>query len=362
MKFLSRFDAYLCKAVLACFAVFGCAFCGLYVLADAAQRIIRWCYSDLPLLRFVGYLIAYYVVLLPSILADLLPIGWTVAVVVTVFFLHRRNEIVAFNVHGVSACRVLAPILVLSLGVGGAIALCSEVLVPCLAGAVRAYEQTVGWRTRGSNLIVPMPDGRTYYWVHSTDTRQRRVGAVVMISYDENGRPSDTLWAASGAWAGRGGRLLLRDVWQPGGGFAKGREKAVHHDELPAPVPITQAQVLAAETPADMNSASGVRALMEGMPGNRFFEMAYYGHFVRPIVPLLFVLLTVPFVVGNAFAEGGSARGFLFCLVACAAYYAAQSVCHNIGATGNLTALQAAWLPVVVFGALGLFLFSTMRT
>jgi len=101
---------------------------------------------------------------------------------------------------------------------------------------------------------------------------------------------------------------------------------------------------------------------MAAMPGNRFFAMVYYDHFVRPFVPLIFVLIAIPLVVGNAFTEGGSAKGILLCLFFCASYYAAKSLCHNVGATGILTPFQAVFLPIVIFGAIGTYLFLAVRT
>ncbi|MEW6358714.1 MAG: LptF/LptG family permease [Planctomycetota bacterium] len=360
MKQVSRFDIYLTEAVLACFATFGFAICGLYIVADAAQRIIRWHYSDASLLNFLGCLTAYYAVSLPGILVDLAPLCWTVTVIVTLFFLHRRNEIAAFNTHGVSVFRVVRPILILSLGVGALIALGGEVIVPALAGAVRRYEQAVAWRSRGEKLIVPAGDGKTFYWIGSSDARRGRMVGVAMMSYDANGQPKDMLWAEEGTW--RDADLELHDVWRPRGGFTSSEEKSEHYERLPAPAPITRDMVLLAETPTDMNSAQGVRALMTGMPGNRFFAMAYYDHFVRPFAPLIFVLLAIPLVLGNAFTAGGSAKGILLCLLFCAGYYAVKSICHNMGATGELTPLQAALLPAVVFSAIGAYLFLVVRT
>ncbi|NOZ22959.1 MAG: YjgP/YjgQ family permease [Planctomycetes bacterium] len=360
MKRISRFDIYLTKAVLACFATFGVAICGLYVVADAAQRIVRWQYTDVSIFRFFGCMAAYYCLGLPAIVVDLLPLCWAVAVVVALFFLQRRNEITAFSTHGVSVFRVVRPILVLSLGVGVLVALGSEIVVPLLAGGVRRYEQVVAWRTQGEKLILPAGGGNTFYWIGSSDARNGRLDGVAMISYDENNQPKDLLLAKEGKWQRDG--LELRDVWRPRGGFGKGGGKAEHYDRLPAPVPITRKKVLSAETPTDMSSAWGVHALMRSMPGNRFFAMVYYDHFVRPFVPLIFVLLAIPLVIGNAFTEGNSAKGILLFLLSCAGYYAVKSVCHNMGATGTLTPFQAVFLPMVVFLGIGLYLFLVIRT
>lgn len=360
MRRISRFDVYLCEAALACFAVFGLGICGIYIFADAAQRAIHWRYTDVSLGSFLGNLVAYYVVGLPGLAAGLTPICWMVAVIVVVFFLQKRNEIMAFNVHGVSVYRVLAPLVALSVVLCGLILLCNEGVAPLLGPMVQRHEQAVGWRGRGDRTIVQVGDGRSFYWLNSVDMGRHRVDGVVLISYDARGGPKDVVWAREGEW--RGSALWLSDVWLPRSAFHEERRKAEHLDQLAAPAPLTPETILAAATPTEMGSAGSVRALMESMPGNRFFQMAYYDHFVSPLAPLIFALLAIPMVVGNEFAEGGSARGILICLLLCAGYYAVKSICHNIGATGNLAPLHAAWLPVVLFAAIGLYLFSSIRT
>jgi lipopolysaccharide export LptBFGC system permease protein LptF len=60
----------------------------------------------------------------------------------------------------------------------------------------------------------------------------------------------------------------------------------------------------------------------------------------------------------SMFHTWGLAQGSLVCIF----YFAADFICRNMGLQGGLDPMLAAWLPVLVFGSLGLVFYDAMRT
>jgi len=60
--------------------------------------------------------------------------------------------------------------------------------------------------------------------------------------------------------------------------------------------------------------------------------------------------------------RGGGARTLASAFALCVGYFATDFVCRNLGLQGTLDAPIAAWLPVLVFGSLGIVLYDGMRS
>jgi len=357
MKLVTRFVTYLTRLLVAFLVVFGGAICGLFILMDAAQRMIKCYSSDVGFLVLAGRAAQYYLVGMPGLLAEFAPIAWTVAVAAALLFVKRRNEIVALNAAGRSSYRILAPVYVLSVAISAFVWVCNEKIVPGLSPVIRTCEQKVTWRSHGDRIVVETIPGRQFCWIDSFDPARDLLNSIVTVSYTEDGRVAGVQWAKRGSW--RDGKLRLEGVRTLSLGGDKSR--AAPPDAV-GPVGLTREMISRAETPTEMNSAKGIKALMKQMPGNLFFAMTYYDHFVSPLVPVIFVLMAIPLVLGNELVEWGTGRNIFACIILCTSFYAVKSVCHNLGATGNLSPAVAACLPAALFLAVGAYLFSALRT
>ncbi|HNX98727.1 MAG TPA: LptF/LptG family permease, partial [Candidatus Aminicenantes bacterium] len=89
-------------------------------------------------------------------------------------------------------------------------------------------------------------------------------------------------------------------------------------------------------------------------------EAQLYGKYSFPFGSLVMVLIAIPF----AFLLGrqGALSGIGVAVAISMVYWGTIGVFKALGGTGLLPPLAAAFLPLLIFGALGTWLFSKIRT
>ena len=95
-------------------------------------------------------------------------------------------------------------------------------------------------------------------------------------------------------------------------------------------------------------------------PDNVVYQTLMQYHLTFPLANLVLLLVGLPLVMRHERARGveGLAKGLLLCLF----FFAVDFVCRNLGVQGALDPLLASWLPVLLFGSLGVVLFDALRT
>jgi len=79
-----------------------------------------------------------------------------------------------------------------------------------------------------------------------------------------------------------------------------------------------------------------------------------------PLANIVLLLVGLPFLVsyGRGRRSERMVAGFILCIF----YFAADFVTRTLGMQGTLDPMMASWLPVLFFGSLGIVFFSSMRT
>lgn len=95
-------------------------------------------------------------------------------------------------------------------------------------------------------------------------------------------------------------------------------------------------------------------------PDNVIYQTLMQYHLTFPLANLVLLLVGLPLVMRHERARGveGVAKGLLLCLF----FFAVDFVCRSFGVQGALDPLLASWLPVLLFGSLGVVLFDALRT
>jgi lipopolysaccharide export system permease protein len=95
-------------------------------------------------------------------------------------------------------------------------------------------------------------------------------------------------------------------------------------------------------------------------PDNVVYQTLMQYHLTFPLANLVLLLVGLPLVMRHERARGveGLAKGLLLCLF----FFAVDFVSRNFGVQGALDPLLASWLPILLFGSLGVVLFDALRT
>ncbi len=115
-------------------------------------------------------------------------------------------------------------------------------------------------------------------------------------------------------------------------------------------------------TPQEMTSrelARHIRLLKKSGVDPKGFEVDYHMKFSVPFSALLFTLIGAP--LGLKFRKGGKATGVVISIVLVFVYYLILSASRALGKSGALPPIPAAWMPNIIFGALGLYLIFTVE-
>jgi lipopolysaccharide export LptBFGC system permease protein LptF len=95
-------------------------------------------------------------------------------------------------------------------------------------------------------------------------------------------------------------------------------------------------------------------------PDSVVYQTLMQYHLTFPLANLVLLLVGLPLVMRHERGRGveGLSKGLLLCLF----FFAADFVCRNFGVQGALDPLLASWLPILLFGSLGVVLFDALRT
>ena len=103
-----------------------------------------------------------------------------------------------------------------------------------------------------------------------------------------------------------------------------------------------------------------VENLMTRDPDNVEYQTLWQYHLTFPLANLVLLLVGIPVMLGYERGKGTDrmAVGGLLCIF----YFGADFVFRNMGLEGGVSPVLASWLPILIFGSLGVVLYDAMRT
>lgn len=354
---LFRIDKYIIKAFIPTFFLCMFAICGIYIVVDALQKL-----DDLIELGSKAFLLIlyYYAFMVPVILAQLFPAITLIAVSLVLVRFAKNNEILAMQVAGICLYRILLPVFVLSVMMSFAAVANQEVVIPRYAEKFKRVEQSTFEEYEKSNILVEDKVNRMLLRAWTFNIAEGKIESIFVIGRNENNRKKFTISAKDGKWTGN--KWLLFDVVrhnydESGKWIAPSQQMKEYFLETT----LTPEQLSKVEVNATLKSFNELRDLCKREPENPRYSVMFHSRVAYPLTNFVLLFLGIPFVIGfermsrNVFLRVGIS------VLICCAFYVLSYVCANLGNMGILHPILAAWLPVVMFGSLGLFLFDWMH-
>lgn len=89
-------------------------------------------------------------------------------------------------------------------------------------------------------------------------------------------------------------------------------------------------------------------------------QIKYYMRFANVFCHIIVMMIGIPFALGlgNRF---GKIISFTFALIFSFIYWSVQAICLSLGENQILSVWLAAWLPNIIFGSIGIYLFSKIK-
>jgi len=362
----ARLDRY----VLRLFGLsYGAAFLlvvGLFLILDMATHLDDYLAPDqegykVPLVT----VLRFYALQLPFLYLQMAPYVTLIAGLFTGAHLARANEVVAALNAGLSVRRLFLPLYLAAGLLAAAVFALREGATERLGRERALLQERFDQKDRRApsvveSLVVRDVEGRTVmvneYAVGEAPESGRIRGLSALYSRGEV-RISVAAREASpisgGRWALVEGQRIEDD------GRARSVVAADLEDDLRFSPGDVELAWKAREHPLDLSTGELGR-LLAREPTNLQLQTLYQYGLTFPLAGLVLLLVGLPFVVGHERGKAGEriARGFLLCV----AYFLVDTVARNLGLQGLVGPLFSGWLPLVLFGSLGVVLTASMRS
>lgn len=375
------------KAFVICFV----SLVGLYIVIDAFtnfDEFVEVTESTGPLLRHMG---RYYLVRVSLFFDRLCGVITMMAAIFTVTWLQRNNELLAMLAAGVSAQRVVRPVLVGAVFVSAAAAANQELIIPRISDELQRTPDDDGVRKvkvsmrRDVNAIEVR--GESGFRAERTVERfeatlpHDRFGRTLTLS-GEQARyipPTDTTSPMRGGWLVRGARIgpgeleveneLLTEIdesdlakFPPPRGKLEvgGTTYFLKSDATFTAVTRSSDWYLFAPSVDLLRVLGEPNETPEMVP----VGVALHARIIRPFLSLTLLALSLPLVLGgegrNMFINLGLSLGTS--AVFYGVTFMAQYLGNNPGRNNVLSPTMAAWLPLFLFGTIAVARWDSIRT
>lgn len=347
---------YLVEEFLRILALCLIAFIVVYLIADFSDRIDDFLKFEAP----VGAIVRYFLVKIPLILNEVLPIAVLAAMLLGLGGLSRHNELTAMRACGVSSIQIIAPLLTTCLLLSVGIFAWNEKVAPHFATRAH-FINTVEIKKRQMQGLLGdqqiWAHGQdTFYNVQSFDARTRTLVGITIYPIDTEFHLKGLVEIPQARWNGRAWRFrrgVERRFTASGeietialqGGTLDLREKPE--------------DLMAARRDAEEFSYRELHDLIESLAQKGLDTTEYLVDLqlklAIPFVCTVMGLISIP--IGMRNLRGSSlASNIGVGLLIGASYWFVLALAVSLGHSGALPPAVAAWTANAIFAGIGLFL------
>lgn len=354
----SRLDNYLLRTFIPTFFLCLIIISGIYIVVDLLQKLGE--FVDMGEDAFSTGL-RYYTYLFPVIIFQFFPAVTLIAVSIVLVRLAKNREILAMQVAGISLYRILLPVFVVTVFMSFASFGDQEWVIPRLAERLETLRQTSFNNNIQKNLLLDDKNNNALFRIWKYNVKTQHMQSVFILGRYENKKKKFTIGAEEGRWLGNGKWLLTKAVKHLYNEQGKWVAPVQQIDSLEYESAITPDELGKITLDPSLLTFEQLQELCKNEPNNPKHSVVFHSRIAYTLTHFVLLLLGIPLVVGferlsrNLFLRIG------FCVLVCGIFYSLSFVCSNLGSTGMLHPALAAWLPIVIFGSVGLLFFDMMK-
>jgi lipopolysaccharide export system permease protein len=311
----------------------------------------------------IGSVGQYFALGIPRILEEVTPFALLIATVLGVGGLSGRSEVVAMRAAGFSVSRMAAPLLGVGLAASllwGGAGLSFVPRANALADRVLATAQTGGSAMFLKDSVWFRAGRDTIYGIRTADPQAGVMWGVRILETDGSGGVVRLTTARRMVY--RDGRWELKD----GRVVQGGPDAPTMRPFDTRPSPLARPPEALGEVAVRHEALSykhlkryADRLKADGYDATRY-QVELAGRLAFPFASLVMVLVAIPHGLVRPRARG-LARGVGVSLLVAVAYWLLHSLSMALGKAGVLPPMAAAWVPVAVFAAYGMYRLLSIR-
>jgi lipopolysaccharide export system permease protein len=298
---------------------------------------------------------------LPGEIVLVIPMALLLGTLLAMQRLSGESEITAMKAGGITFMRIVAPLLMAGLVMSGVTYVLQEIVAPYAQDRVTDIEDVVIAHTSAFNrdltVSAPLPGGGKQITVATSyEPHTQALLHVTLIQYDRNNQPTQVVFADRAEFTADAWTLSNSSLYRfnPDGTTIAEPRVAQQQVEL-GEKPTDIVKRISHDDPEVMSRreiASVIRSGQLTQTELRKYTATYQEKLARPFACFVFVLLAVPYGIRGT--RGGSTSiGFGLAVAIVFVYYIVMTVFSYIGQANLALAPLAAWMPNIIFTAIG---------
>jgi len=361
---MKKIDRYVLHGFLVRFIASHLVVFGLYVSFDALKRMDQIQRGAVP--ETLSKFAIYYAYQFPISLLDTVPPLLLLGAGLMLVEMARSGELLILKASGVSLRRAVLPIFVCAVPVAALVAWTRENVVPWAFRQQEQLDLELSRKVGGPYLLKDPRRGLKLY-VANYDYANRTMSRVTVMEFYPDGITRSITEGESGGWLQDGGIYLqavsIQEFDSKGSPVGKPTvlpTKQVETGLTPYDFVQARRDVMTTRLPAF--KLAELRRNISENPDNARLRVMLQSRMAAPLVPFVLLLVGIPLLVGYERSMGSRVLGAVVCIMLTAGFHVLSLVCVSMGNSGTISAEAAAWLPPVLAGAAGLWLFGSMHT
>ena len=299
---------------------------------------------------------------LPEEVVLVIPMALLLGTLLAMQRLSGESEVTAMKAGGISLVRMVAPLLAAGVIMSFVTFILQEIVVPYASERITTIESTAITHTSAfsSDLTVsaPLPGGgRQVTIATSYEPHTQALQHVTLVQYDRLNQPTQVVFADRADFTAN--KWALDNVslyrFNPDGTILTEPHLARQQVEL-GENPADIVKRLSQNDPESMSRKRIADIVKSGQltPMElRRYVTTYQEKLSRPFACFVFTLLAVPFGIRVARSGGSASLGFGLAVLIVFVYYIVMTVFSYLGQAVLTLAPVAAWMPNVIFTAIG---------
>ncbi|HQX51898.1 MAG TPA: LptF/LptG family permease [Planctomycetaceae bacterium] len=371
----TTFDRYLLGRLLHTFAVFFVAAYGLYIVIDLFTNIDNFQRNSASSLDLLFSIIEFYAYRASEFFEMAGPMLVVISVIVVLGLLQKHAETYPILAAGVPAFRLLRPLLVATAILNGALITNQEFVIPAIAvqlqtprGSQTAQVQKVEpvydyWNylmhIDGDQVLV---QSQTLVGASFTLPKPEIVSQICMLKAEKATFVSDTKKHGSGWLLQNLTAVLDTDLLTE-----EGRKRIIPSSNgkdvfIVSEVSFDQLYNRGRNMKllSSMQLIQRIQNPSTGPMPVRGQSLALHSRITRPFLCLLNIVIALPLVMRKE--SHSLITNMVICSCVLGGMYAVTQGCFALGSVGLISPDFAAWLPVILAGALSTWTFGLVQT
>lgn len=360
----SVLDRYVTRTILTPFSICFGAFVSIWLISDLANNGPDFAAGNLNL----GDIALLYAIQMPTVTVLVLPITLLLGLLYALGSMSRRNELVSMMIAGRSVVRILMPVFVIGAFATFVLLVFNYEWAPSASGTAKSAVEAASKKKKSRHSaydVTYINRAQNRIWFvgryPQNYSRENKLESVIVAQFQDNGNLSKTIhankvfWQRDEAtWVFFNGQVTLFNE--------AGEPRAIHT------FPAKYFEEGWPETPWRIVSA-GLKPDFLGLPQIQAYLDAYRdspSHKLAPFLTNWHYRLSLPFscmvivLFGAPLGIVYSRRGIVGSVTAAVVLFFASmffsNLCVALGQSDRLSPILAAWLPVFVLGAVGVWL------